>query len=280
MDLQYFKNTFSFSQDSDCPMYAQLIQYFTLQIQNGTLKPGTKLISEQDLCDVLKISRTTVRQAMNQLVLDGLIIRRAGKGSFVLEQKMKRSMNYLYNFSADMRASGFEPSSYILCQEIIPLSACADLNSVFSFNDHSTKLFHLKRIRCANTTPILVEETYIPYDLCQEIEKIDFSHSSLYSVLSERYNLNLYHATESIEAVLIDEMNANFLKCETPSAGYHITRKSYLDSGWLFEYTTSISRADRCLFEIDLYKNNYKKIPVQLKRQLILTEAPYDSFEK
>jgi GntR family transcriptional regulator len=81
----------------------------------------------------------------------------------------------------------------------------------------------------------------------------------------------LYHATETIEAVIINKEMAELLKCNPKVAGYRIQRISQLDSGFVFEYTTSITRADKCMFQLDLYKNGVaNKNPVDIQRHISL----------
>lgn len=254
MDIDYFKETFYFSVDSNIPLYEQLASYIKMNIQSGVLKPGDQMITENSLCKVLNISRTTVRQCMNRLVDEGLIIRRRGKGSFIANQKLKRNINYLYNFSENMRSIGALPTSIVLTKEVIEVTD-ERIIELLQLPMTQTKAFHLVRLRCANGVPLLLENTYIPYYLCNGIEKLNFESASLYDSLSYQYSLNLYHAYETIEAIIINSRNAKLLKCNSIIPGYQIERISHLDSGYVFELTTSITRADKCVFRLELYKN-------------------------
>ena len=111
MDSTTFMESFHFSSEQATPLYEQLLSYFRLMIQTGQLQPGDRLIPENELCTLLQISRTTVRQAMDQLVAEGLIVRYKGKGSFVASPKMKRPIHYLYNFTENIQELGAVPSS-------------------------------------------------------------------------------------------------------------------------------------------------------------------------
>lgn len=269
MDSTTFMESFRFSSDQGTPLYEQLLSYFRLMIQTGQLQPGVRLIPENELCTLLQISRTTVRQAMDQLVAEGLIVRYKGKGSFVASPKMKRPIHYLYNFTENIQELGAVPSSLVLQATIE--EANTTLQEILSLPTSQLQIFHLVRIRCANGTPILLEDTYIPYFLCQGIEEINFSHNSLYHTLEERYRLKLYHATETIEAIVMDESDAAILQCEAGIPGYRITRTSQLESGHPFEYTQSITNAERCMFQLELYKNtNPTKPALSFQRQVNL----------
>lgn len=269
MDREYFKKTFRFSADSSTPLYLQLIAYIKIQIQAGVLKPGDKIIAENDLCDILGVSRTTVRQCMNRLVEEGLLVRHRGKGSFIADQKLKRPISYLYGFTENMLSLGAVPSSRLLSSEVEELNDNA-LLAALQMPPEQRKVFHLRRLRLADNEPLLVENTYIPYYLCPGIELYDFTAVSLYHTMAERYSLNLYHATETIEAVLINKTFAELLGCTPKSPGYRIARISHLDSGYIYEYTSSITRADKCIFQLDLYKStSTTKNPFDFQRHIL-----------
>ena len=161
MDIDYFKQTFQFAQDSNTPLYEQLAAYIKIQIQAGILKPGDQMIAENSLCEILNISRTTVRQCMNRLVEEGLLVRYRGKGSFIADQKMRRNINYLYNFTENMLSLGAVPSSVVLRNELVETDEY--IREKLQLPLGQTKAFHLTRLRCANGEPILLENTYIPY---------------------------------------------------------------------------------------------------------------------
>ena len=227
------------------------------------------MLPENSLCEILKISRTTVRQCMDQLVREGLLVRYRGRGSFIADPKMKRNINYLYNFTENMKELGAVPTSVVVISEVI--DAPPFIREQLKLPPTQSKVFKLYRLRCANKEPVLFEKTFIPYYLCERIEYFDFSTESLYDILSNRYTLNLYHATETIEAIIITKEEAELLKCAPKVPGYKIQRVSYLDSGFIFEFTTSITRADKCVFQLNLYRNkNGSKNPVDIKRQVTL----------
>lgn len=114
MDIDYFKETFHLDIDSTKPLYQQLYDYFKRIILTGILKEGDQMLPEIVICDTLHVSRSTVRKTMDMLIEDGLLIRRRGKGSHVTNPKLKRNINYLYNFSENMLSVGAKPSSIVL----------------------------------------------------------------------------------------------------------------------------------------------------------------------
>ena len=182
MEKEDFTGAINMQLSSSIPIYEQLANFIRLKVRTNIFKPGDKMIPENDLCELLGISRTTVRQAMELLVDEGLIIRYRRKGSFIAEPKMKRPINNLYNFSANMRELHAVPSSLILNQEIT--AADARLAEILQLPSSNPEIFQLDRLRCADGKPVLIERTTIPYYLCPGIEQHDFTMTSLYQVLN------------------------------------------------------------------------------------------------
>lgn len=258
IDVESFKRDFHFDPISPSPRYVQLYSFIKHQIKAGVFKVNDQLIAENELCEILNVSRTTVRLAMDQLINEGLIVRYRGKGSFIAEEKIRRKINYLYNFTNNMQEVGAKPSSIVL--ESIVITADDFITQKLALPTANRQVFKLMRIRCANDNPLLLETTYIPYYLCEGIEHNDFHKASLYRVLTNEYSLNLFHAEETIEAILIEKEQAEYLDCKKKMPGYKIERISHLDNGYIFEYTKSVTRADKCVFKLDLYKNNTNNI--------------------
>ena len=269
MDLDYLLSSFHISTDSGVPLYSQLASYIRFQIQTNMLKPGDMMLPESSICNALSISRSTVRQAMNRLVSEGMLIRYRGRGTYIADQKIRRNINYMYNFTQSMLDANAQPASVVLNCEIITIDDF--LAKTFNIMNGSREAFFLRRLRCGNNQPILLETTYIPYYLCNGIEKVDFEHASLYETLSSRYSLNLCHAVETIESIIISGEASKQLLCIGVTPGFQTQRISYLDSGNVFEFTTSTTRADKCIFRLDLYQSrDHSKNSVDFERKINL----------
>ena len=105
MTREQFLSSFRLHPESAAPIYTQIADYLRYQVKSGVLKPGDKMIGENDIVELLGVSRTTVRAAINQLVEEGYIVRYRGKGSYIAEPKLKRNINYLYNFTENIGES-------------------------------------------------------------------------------------------------------------------------------------------------------------------------------
>lgn len=247
---------FNLLHESTIPLYHQLLTLIRHEIQNGVLKPGDLLPSEMQLCSCYNLSRSTVRQALNQLVEEGLVIRRRGKGSYVASKKVNRNLSHLYNFTDDILELGLSPSSEVLEHTIE--QASEDLIGKLDLPEGRTRVLKLTRLRLVDGEPLLLETTYIPLYLCPDIGNENFATTSLYAVLKTRYNLNLYKAVETYEAVTLNAKTAQLLHCKTATCAFKIQRIAYLDSGIAFELTNSYQRGNACKLKLELYTNQGK----------------------
>jgi GntR family transcriptional regulator len=247
------------------PLHYQIMDIIKRQITADILKPGDLIPSESQLCAQYNVSRTTVRQALNQLVEENLLIRRRGKGSFVADKKLHRALNHLYSFSEDMNSLGITPTSKILEQVIVPASD--GIMRSLALSPDNNKVFKIKRIRLAGSDPILLETTYIPAYLCPNIMQEDLSSASLYTILKNRYQLHFFRATETYEAIKMDAESARHLQAKQQASAFKIKRIAYLDTGRPFELTHSITRGDKCTFKVELQA---AKKGVDFSRELTL----------
>lgn len=233
------------------PVYQQLANYYSNLIAIGKLKVGDALPTELSLCEKLGISRATVRQAFQQLEQEGHIVRIRRKGTFVCEKKLKRNLNNLYNFTTEMIALGFKPTSNVIDFSVTcaPQSVSEMLNI-----DTKTPVFKICRLRKANETPLLLETAYIPTYFCPNLTYENLT-DSLYAIISEHTGLLPGEAVETYEAVNVSKQEANYLSCAPTNAALKITRVSKNTAGEVFEYCTIIARGDLNKYQIVL-KNN------------------------
>src|SRR6266700_702665 len=101
------------------PLYYQLKQVLWQQITAGPLAPHTAIPSEPELVARYRVSRATVRQALTELVHEGLLYRQHGKGTFVCEPLVQQSLSELTSFTEAMRRGGKRPGGLLLVSELV-----------------------------------------------------------------------------------------------------------------------------------------------------------------
>jgi GntR family transcriptional regulator len=205
---------------NDRPIYKQIYDGFRLLIESGKLKAGDLIPSERELCEQLEISRMTVRAAVDQLVRDGLLIRKHGSGTVVSASKITKNALGFMSFTEELVAS----------QLGLPVGA---------------RVIYFERVRLANNEPMALEKGYLPYDRFSGILESDLDHQSLYELLERDYNCYPEVAEEVIEAVLLNTREARLLGISSRSPALlaqHVTRDS---NNEIVETVQTLYRGDR-----------------------------------
>lgn len=259
MSKTVFENKLDMS--SNRPLYEQLVSFVKNGIESGDLKLGDLLPSETELCDQYNISRSTVRQAFSHLEEDGLVVRKRGKGSFVSKPKLSRSLQNLYSFSNEITSLGLVPSSKVLAYEVI--TPGEEIMAKLSLCDSEEKVFSITRVRYAGEEPLALEMTFIPRRIYPFLTQAMVEQGSLYDTLVKRGGVQISHAKETYETLLLKESEAAILGVPKGSGAFYVQRVSYTKAEEVFEYTVMIVRGDRCKYEVDLKADH-----VQFRRKV------------
>jgi GntR family transcriptional regulator len=124
----------------------------------GTLEPGVPVPTERELAERLHTSRTTVRQALSELVVEGRLVRRHGSGTYVADPKITWPL-HLASFTEQVKASGFTPSTQVLGTQRTP--AIAEVARQLHLPPRAA-VYKLDRLRLADNWPVAVETSWLP----------------------------------------------------------------------------------------------------------------------
>jgi GntR family transcriptional regulator len=218
------------------PLYQQLQRALRGAIENGIIAPDDALPPERDLAEMLKVSRITVRKAIDELVEDGLLIRKQGSGTFV-SNRVEKNFAKLTSFSEDMRARGRQPRSVWLnrAQGTVTPEESLTLRS-----SPGTPVFRFHRIRYADDAPMAIEHATV---IASCLGSLDDVENSLYEAL-ERTGNRPVRALQRLPAVLLTAEQAKLLKAQEGEAGLLVARVGYLKDGRAVEYSQSWYRGE------------------------------------
>ena len=234
---------------SPIPVYYQLKNIILGKIKEGVFAEGSIIPSERDLGDNLGISRMTVRQALNQLVAEGVLYREKGKGTFVSRGKIVQ--RNIMSFSDTVRNKGMTPSTIVLYFEKI--SDRIDIKNILNINEDE-KLYNFKRLRLADEIPIAIEEVFIPERYCPRLEAFDLK-SSLYKLLREEYSLAISFIDNVIEAAKPVKEEKKLLNLTDSTPVLRITNISHNDAGTRLFYEKDVYRSDEYNYNVRIYMN-------------------------
>jgi GntR family transcriptional regulator len=230
---------------SALPLYAQVETILAGNIADGTYGPGTRLPNETELVEKYAVSRTTIRQTVQNLIRRGLVEIRRGKGTFVLEPKITQELTKLSGFVEDMSALGHRASARLLDKQIVPSS---DVVARHLGLTAGTRVVRIQRVRLANDVPISFDETYLPREIGEKIIENDLETEPIFSLLEEKYNMPLIEAEYRLEAVSADSTVARALRIRAGSPIFLIERTSFCEGHRPIDYERLYYRGDQVRF--------------------------------
>jgi len=223
----------------ETPLYQGLSDYLKLQIQQGNFAIGSQIPTELDLCSQHNVSRTTVRQAIQHLVAEGLLDRQQGRGTFEVARpntageglfKAKPQALFLFKYIS----SGWGPPT-------------AELASTFGLQPND-EIFSLVRLRLEMETkePIAVTRYYSPLAVLREnpLSEDELKSSAFDQVLLKR-KIRLVQTNISAEPTFLSEANAALFGVEAGQLSLSTQRVSFDQESRAVRLSRTDVRSDR-----------------------------------
>lgn len=231
----------------DGPLYLSLKNNIQKAIGDGVLKPGDALPSERDIAELADVSRVTVRKAVQNLVVDGLLVQRHGSGTFVAPrvERVRQSLSSLTSFTEDMTRRGMTSESVWLDRGLYPPSP---EEMVVLGLSSTNRVARVSRLRLANGTPLAIERAALSETTLPDPSIVE---ASLYACL-DKSGSRPVRAIQRLSAALLEKDDAELLGVAPGAASLNIERISYLPSGKVIEFTRSRYRGDAYDFVAEL----------------------------
>lgn len=211
--------------------------------QISELPVGAAVPTERELAERFSTSRTTVRQAIAELVVNGRLERAQGRGTFVAQPKLMQ-VRPLTSFSQDLTDEGWRPGSVILQVDELP----ADPALAVHLRIPPGSVVHVvERLRTQDGEPIAHEVAHLPGPLRDLRDHLE-AFGSLYRTLGQAYGIDLDAVEDVVETTLADPRTADLLGVDTGLPLLLIHRTAWDASGRPVEWTRSVFRGDRFRF--------------------------------
>lgn len=188
------------------PEYRRIGDFLRSQLQRGELKPGAKIPSERELVERFGVAHMTVRQALDGLVREGLLVRRRGSGTFVARTRsVTRSANSIQSFTDDVQPAK-AGARVIEQREIKPDEATAEHLELSG----KGKVVELVRLRTVDDEPMAIHRVFIPVKICPGLVSESMEDRSLYEYLATE-GIVFARAQQRIFAAAADQWQADLL---------------------------------------------------------------------
>lgn len=233
--------------------YKEIAEDIRRGILEGKYNPNEQLPLEKEMCQQYNVSRITIKKAVDELVDEGLVIKRRGAGTFV----KAFDNSDVEGFSMSKQFSGFTESnknkkveSKILKFEVIHPSEEIATKLKMTCDDF---VYYIVRVRYADDEALVIEYTYMPIGVIPGI-KNDVLQKSIYGYIENDLKLKIKSAHKTIRAILPDKLEMENLAIDAGVPVLEVEQIGFLDNGQPFEYSISHHRGDKIEFKSISFK--------------------------
>ena len=227
------------------PPAARIPKYYVVKRQllelTRAMAPGTPVPPERELAQHYGTSRTTVRQALAELVVEGKLLRMQGRGTFVAKPKVAQMLE-LSSYTEGMRAQGLNPQTVVLDTGYI--TADGELAELLGIGA-GERVLRLHRLRLADSEPMSVDTSLLSAERFPGLQHSLDRHPSLYEAMATEYGVQIAEVRETIETGLADPRDAPLLRVDVGMPLLLLSRQAFDPAGIPVEWTQSRYRGDR-----------------------------------
>jgi len=204
------------------------------------LAVGDAIPPERRLASDLGVSRPTLRNAIDELVREGLLRRRHGSGTYVSEPKIALPLT-MTSFTEDMARRGMRAGSHVISFE--PISAGAKLGQRLRVSPVD-EVWAIRRLRLADDVSMAIEFLHVPRRLLPDLRREDLEEHSFYTLLQAR-GIVIASGIQTIEPTVVNDDEAEMLAVPVHSPAFLFERTTESEGGDVVEYVRSLYRGDR-----------------------------------
>lgn len=228
------------------PLYFQVSSRLEAAIHAGTIPAGARLENEIAIAQRLGVSRPTIRRAIQEVVDKGLLVRRRGIGTQVVQGQVTRQVE-LTSLYDDLKSGHHEPGTKVLEHGIRP---APDRAAEALGLEPGEDIVHIRRQRSVDGVPMAVLENYLPLEF-SDITTEQLEQSGLYQILRAR-GVTIRVAKQRIGARRADGNESELLDIDPGGPVLTMNRVTFDNAGRAFEFGSHCYRPDMYGFETTL----------------------------
>ena len=232
------------------PLYRWVYSELRSELARGAWKPGELLPTESELSDRFGVSPGTVKQAVLGLAREGLVIRRAGKGTFVSRLDGSRSFARFFQFRHG--SSG---------EQLEPIIKVVEVGRRIDIPDHARhhlglrpgqEALRVRRLLVQERIPICIYDSFLVYRMVRGLEDVRLDVDRLYLAIEKKLDLHVVSVTEKLRADVANKGDAKLLEIPPGSPVIEIERVAYTHNNKVLEWRHTIGRSDHFVYTIQL----------------------------
>lgn len=241
-------------------LYFQLCEIIKGKIERNEWEVGSQIPTEEDLCKIYNVSRATVRAAISELVREGYLFRQQGKGTFVRKQ-VADELIMLASFRELMLEPGIKFSSDVLAHTtMMPVGNISKLLNIPS----DKHIIYIKRKTIVEDKPVILQEIYIPLQICPVFLEEDIVNNSLLG-LFKKHKIEITRIKNYFGTTYLSAEEAKIFGL-TEGSPTLLLNQLFFSGETPIMYIRSIKRSDSFGFSIEFKKSSIDERRYYVKR--------------
>ncbi len=233
--------------ESPDKLYQQLTVILRSKIDSEEWAVGAQIPTEEDLCRVYEVSKATVRIAVAELVREGYVRRQQGKGTFVCKRVIPEGLSMTTSFKELMLDARVVYSTAVLAQTVMVLPDDLATKLQVSEDRH---LIYIRRVRSVGEEPVLLQESFLPDELCHLLLEADLEKESLLEILENQCRVRITRVRDFIEVATLTPEEGRDLNLPADSPALRLEQFFYSGDEQVM-YTRTLKRPERFRLVID-----------------------------
>lgn len=222
--------------DSATPVYQQASEWIREKIYTGEWDTGERIPSENQIMDILDVSRGTVKKAISLLVKEGLLSSVQGKGTFVKSEKGNISYSLgegLLSFAESLESQNKKYFTEVITSRIEGANKLVAAKLKINQDD---PILYLERVRSVDGEKVMLIENRINIKLCPGIENVDFNQNNLFPTIERISGLKISHSESRYAARIIGNERGHYLGVGEDAPVLHLEQLVYFQNGTAIEF--------------------------------------------
>lgn len=235
--------------NSVIPLYHQIKEQLRDKILSGAFHSGERIPSEHELSARYGVSRNTAKQAIADLVAEGILYRKQGLGTFVSVRRIHHGVTEKLGFTAEFGNQELQLGTVVI--NAAEEKASERTASVLEIEE-GAPVYRIKRLRSLEGSPVVLQTSLLPALKFPGLLTFDLERESLFELLKRRYGQRLHRADEYLECVPGDARWAKLLQVDDTHPLLQLTRMTYNQDDEIVEVAYSYIPGDLCRFRFNL----------------------------
>lgn len=239
------------SSKNNLPKYFSISREIISLIQRGKIAIGALVPSENEIIERYGVSNTTSRKTLHELERTGWVTRVKGKGTFVRNNTVERSVNRIFGFTKNMVEAGRKPSTKLIGFHLRDGDHTRTINGrVYTLKG---PFCEIERLRFADGIPMMKETRYISQQFCPDIHRKDLEHS-LFQIYERQYGIRMIEFNQMLSTVLLEGPWLKVFQLDKPIPSFRVEGVTICGKNLILEIEDAYYRGD-------MYRFSAKAIP-------------------